>query len=128
MCNSKKLNRVVKSAMAAETLNQVKTTKACFWLANLLSEILWCKLNDDKNENVLLTTISNYMILYTTRLMQDKHLQTETALLREITNKKDISKINWIEHKYQIADYIAKYGASSKKILNTPKTKSVEFL
>ena len=67
------------------------------------------------------------MILYTTRLMQDKHLQTETALLREITSKKDVSKINWIEHKYQIADCIAKYGASSKKILNTPKNKSVEF-
>ena len=40
MCKSKKLHRVVKSAMAAETLMQVKATKACFWLANLLSEIL----------------------------------------------------------------------------------------
>ena len=38
---SKKLCRVVKSAMAAETLIPVKAAKACFWFANLLSEILY---------------------------------------------------------------------------------------
>ena len=51
MWKSKKLCRVVKSAMAAETLIQVEATlarKVRFWLANLLSEILYCKRNDEK--------------------------------------------------------------------------------
>ena len=63
MCKSKKLCRVFKSAMAAETLIQVEAVGTCFWLANLLSGILYCQPNDDKNI-VLLATI-NYMIQYT---------------------------------------------------------------
>ena len=43
-------------------------------------------------------------------------------------NKKEITKINSIENKYQIADCFTKYGACSKKLLNTLKTKSIEFL
>ena len=49
MWKSKKLHRVVRSAMAAETLNQVEAAEACFWLANLLNKILYCKSNDAKN-------------------------------------------------------------------------------
>ena len=35
--------------MAAEILIQVEAAEAYFWLANLLSEILYCKPSDDKN-------------------------------------------------------------------------------
>ena len=49
MWKFKKLLRVVKSAMAAEKLIQVEATEACFWLANLYIEILYCKPNVDKN-------------------------------------------------------------------------------
>ena len=52
-----------------------------------------------------------------------KRLRTENALLRKMINKKEITKINWIENKYQIADCFTKYGACSKKLLNTLKTK-----
>ena len=62
------------------------------------------------------------------RPIQDRNLRTEIALLREMINKKEITKINWIENKYQIADCLTKYGASSEKILSILKTKSTEFL
>ena len=45
MWNSKKLCRVVENVMAAETLNPVEATEACFWLANILSEALYVKTN-----------------------------------------------------------------------------------
>ena len=66
MWKSKKLCRVVKSTMAAETLIQVKAIEACLWLANLWSKMLYCKHNDDKNIKIefILITIS-YMILST---------------------------------------------------------------
>ena len=47
MLKSKKIYRIVKSAMTAETLIQVKSAKACFWLANLLSELLYNKPNNE---------------------------------------------------------------------------------
>ena len=130
MWKSKKLRRVVKSAMAAETLIQVEATEACFWLANLLSEMLYCKPNDDKNIKIECYTDNHqlYDSVYSIRPIQDKCLRTEIALLSEMINKKKITKINWIENKYQIADCLTKYGASSEKLLNTLKTKSIEVL
>ena len=130
MWKSKKLRRVVKSAMAAETLIQVEAAEACFWLANLLSEMLYCKPNDDKNIKIECYTDNHqlYDSVYSIRPIQDKRLQTEIVLLRETINKKDLTKINWIENKYQIADCLTKYGASSEKLLNTLKTKSIEVL
>ena len=43
-------------------------------------------------------------------------------------NKKGITKINWIENKYRIADCLTKYAASSENLLNTLKTRSIEVL
>ena len=52
MWTSKKLHRVVKSVVAEETLIQVEAAEACFLLANLLSEILYCKPNGGKKINI----------------------------------------------------------------------------
>ena len=38
---SKKLRRTVKSATATETLVQVEAAESCYWLANLLNEIIY---------------------------------------------------------------------------------------
>ena len=40
MWQSKKLCRVVRRTMAAETLSQVEAAEACFWLSDILKEIL----------------------------------------------------------------------------------------
>ena len=76
MWKSKQLRRVVKNAMAAETLIQVEAAKACFWLASLLSEILYCKPNDDKNIKIECFTDNHqlYDSVYSIRPMQDKRL------------------------------------------------------
>ena len=130
MWKSKKLCKVVKSAMATETLIQVEAAEACFWLANLLSEILYCKPNDNKNIKIECFP-DNYQLydsVYSTRPIQDQRLWKEITLLREMINKKEITTINWIENKYQITDCPTKYGASSEKLLNTLKNTSIEFL
>ena len=66
MWKSKKLCRDLNSAMEAETLIQVEAAKVCFWLANLLSEMLYCKSNDDQKIKIECYMITiNYMILFT---------------------------------------------------------------
>ena len=91
---------------------------------------MYCKPNDDKNRKIECFTNNHHLYdsVYSIRPIQDKCLQTEISLLREMINKKDIPNNNFIENKYQISDCITKYGASSKKLLNTLKTKSIEFL
>ena len=64
--------------------------------------MLYCKPNDDKNIKIECDTDNHqlYDSLYSIRPIQDKCLWTEIALLREMINKKEIAKINWIENKY----------------------------
>ena len=66
------------------------------------------------------------MILFT--LLDLHKTNTEIALLWEMINKKELTKINWTENKYQIADCHTKYGTPSEKLLNTLKIKSIEVL
>ena len=108
MWKSKKLRRVVKSTMAAETLIQVEVSEAFFWYANLLNEILYCKPNDEKNIKIECFTDNQqlYDFVYSIRPMQDKRLRTEITLLKEMINRKEITEINWIKNKYQIANSI----------------------
>ena len=40
MWQSKKLHRVVRSTMAAETLSQVEAAEVCFWLSGMVKEVL----------------------------------------------------------------------------------------
>ena len=68
------------------------------------------------------------MILYTQLDLYKKNAYKQIALLREMFNKKEITKTNWIENKFLIADCLIKYGASSENILVTLKAKSVDFL
>ena len=49
----------------------------------------------------------------------------KNCIIKRNDQQKKITKINWIENKYQIADCLTKHGASSEKLLNTKtKTKS----
>ena len=42
MWQSKRLKRVLKNAMAAETLIQVEAAEAGFWISNIITEIYNC--------------------------------------------------------------------------------------
>ena len=90
MWKSKNQCRVVNSAMEAETLIQVEAAKVCFWLANLLSEMLYCKSNDDQKIKIECYTDNHqlYDSVYSIRPIEDKRLWTKIALLREMINKK----------------------------------------
>ena len=67
-----------------------------------------------------------YGSVYLIRPIQDKRSQTEITLLRKMINKKGIAKIG-LKINIRIQT-ITKYGVSSEKLVNTLKTKSVEFL
>ena len=127
MWRSKKLRRVVKSAMAAETLIQVDSAEASYWLATLLREMLYGQSNY-QNKIIIECNTDNHQ-LYDSVLsigpIQDKRLRIEISILREMLNKIEINKINWIEKHFQIADCLTKSGASSKLLLNTFKFKSI---
>ena len=53
---------------------------------------------------------------------------TYIPLLKVILIKKEMVKINWTVKQHQLPDNLAKSRGSSQILLNTFKTKSIEFL
>ena len=121
MWQSKKLRRVVKSAMAAETLIQVDALEACVWLTKLWNEVLY-ETSDSRSLPVIRSYTDSHQLYdaaHSIRPVQDKRLRVDVAILREMLERKEVQDIEWINSSQQIADSLTKLGASSTKLLNT---------
>ena len=115
---SKRIKRVVKSTLAAETLAMVDMTEACIFYRKLLLELLQL---EDKTGNIKIICKTDNSCLYdavhsTTQIL-DKRLRIEMAILREMIDRKEIERISWIPTDTQIADALTKKGVPSFKIL-----------
>ena len=116
MWQSKKVRRVVKSAMAAETLVQVDSAEASLWIAFLLKEILGAKVST----KIECYTDSHqlYDAVHSIKSIQDKRLRIDVAILREMIERKEVT-VEWVTSSEQIADCLTKHGASATKLLAT---------
>lgn len=130
MWQSKKLRRIVKSAMAAETLVQVEAAESCYWLANLLNEIIYPVSTKDTLVKIECKTDNHqlYDAVHSIRPIQDKRLRIEIELLRQMLNRKELYSIEWIDKNNQLADSLTKFGSSSEKLLKTFITKQLYSL
>ncbi|XP_057290806.1 uncharacterized protein LOC130613486 [Hydractinia symbiolongicarpus] len=88
---SKKIKRVVRSTLAAETLALVNGI-------------------DAYNKSL-------YEAAYSTKALEDKRLRVDMASLRQSTNQKEVI-LKWIPTKHQLADVLTKQGANSTLLLN----------
>ena len=91
MWQSKKLRRVVKSTVAAETLSQVKAPPACFWLSSMLKEVLLDSQDRSPQYSIECRTDSHqlYDAAYSIRPVLDKRVRIDTALLKEMLERKN---------------------------------------
>ena len=119
MWQSKKIRRVVRSTMAAETLLQVEAAEACFWLSGILKEIFFDSQDRSPQYSIECRTDSHqlYDAVYSIRPVLDKRLRTDVAILKEMIERKEVTQIKWIDKKYQLADSLTKRGASSHDLM-----------
>ena len=105
--------------MASETLIQVEAAEASYWIANLLAEILCRQREARVMPQIECHTDSNqlYDAVYSLKLIEDRRLRIDMGLLQEMIQRKEISRINWVEKGKQLADSLTKFGASSAKLL-----------
>ena len=102
--------------MAAITLLRIEAAEACFWLANSLSKMLYCKPNDiinlimtckHKHKIIIECFTDNHQLcncISSIKPIQDNCLQIEIPLLRKMLNRNEVTKFNWTEKQYQLAD------------------------
>ena len=126
---SKRISRIVKSTLAAETLAMVDLAEACVYYRKLILDLLHI---GDKKDNIPIVCKTDNSSLFdsvhsTTQIL-DKRLRIEMAILREMLNKKELEEIVWVPKDNQIADSLTKKGVPSFKILgyiSEPKESSV---
>ena len=116
---SRKIKRVVKSTHAAETLAMVDAMEAAFYYRKFLLEILQMK---DSVSNFPITCKTDNRALYdsahTSTQILDKRLRIETSIIRELLDRGEVHKLDWIPTSHQIADGLTKRGVPSSKILD----------
>ena len=105
--------------MASETLIQVEAAEASYWIANLMAEILYVNRETCVMPQIECHTDSNqlYDAGHSLKLIEDKRLRIDLGLLREMMDRKEIARINWVEKGQQLADSLTKIGASSARLL-----------
>ena len=126
---SKKIKRVVKSTIAAETLALLEGAEHAFALSSFLREITGCRFSKEKEVIVdgkfpITIRTDNRSLeqsVKSTNSLEDKRLEMDVAIIREMLDKKELAKVEWVPTTHQLADCLTKRGASSEKLLDALK-------
>ena len=110
---SRKIRRVVKSTLSAETMALMEGAEHCFLLKTMLKEIL----NTDVPISVKTDSKSLYDALLTSNTLEDKRLKVDICVVRDYIKKEEIKEVCWIPTEQQLADCLTKSGANPAKLL-----------
>ena len=114
--SSKKLKRVVRSTLGAETLAAVDAIDSAYLMSEILKEILSFRKEEKICMELYTDNKSLYDALHTSNLVSDKRLRVDMSALRELSDNGQV-QFRWIESKNQLADVLTKKGASKMELL-----------
>ena len=109
---SMKLRRVVRSALAAETMSLCDGCELAHYLAALVEPIFGLI----KPVQGYIDSQSLFETLGTTSQVSDVRLRVEISALRQMVEEGDI-RVNWIAKENQVADVLTKNTASDKLLV-----------
>lgn len=115
---SKRIKRVVNSTLAAECLAAVEAAETCILLRSTLEELLSLPSPGKIRISVLCDNRSLVDAVHSSTSVENKRLQIDVSILREMVEKGEIHQFRWIETKYQVANTLTKCGASSDYLLS----------
>ena len=112
--HSKKLDRVAKSALAAETMAQAKVADTGILISKMVEELYKIPMTLVKCHTDSKSLVDH---LGTSHIIQDARLRVDVARIKEIVAIGEIS-MTWVKKEYQLADSLTKAGASSRSLLD----------
>jgi len=110
---SKKIRRVVKSTLAAETLALVDCACTAVYIRQVLAEFTRCSelaINCFTDNKSLLDTLNS------SKNVDDRRLRIELAVLQDMLHKGEINKVSWVDSSHQLANCLTKRGASAEHL------------
>ena len=109
---SSKLRRVVRSALAAETLSLCDGCELAHYLSSLIEPLGISK----QPVQGYIDSQSLFETLGTSSQVQDRRLRVEISALRQMVEDEDV-RINWLPKEKQLADALTKPTASDKLLV-----------
>ena len=113
---SRRVRRVVKSTIAAETLALLDAAEAGVFYSVLLAQALGVP----EGNIPVMCSVDNKSIAeaaYSTTAVEDKLLRINVAVLRDMLSSGRISNIEWVRSTKQLADVLTKKGACPRPLL-----------
>ena len=113
---SHKINRVIHSTLAAETLALTEAAEQGFYIRAILTELLG--LHEKKCLPINAIT-DNQSLLYSiksTKTVDDKRLLIHISCIREKLVDLELHNVLWVDTKRQLADCLTKIGAPSSNL------------
>ena len=111
---SKKLQRVVKSTLGAETMALMSGVENAMLFAAMIQEVSGSKITQ-----IVARTDSKslYDAANSSKTMEDSRLKIDVAVLRDYLRQDELQSIDWVPSDEQLADSLTKGGASTEKLL-----------
>ena len=112
---SKKIKRVVKSTLAAETLALQEGAEHCYVISSFLKEITG--ISDGFPITIYTDNDSLDNNLQTSNVVTEKRLNMDLMIIRDMLERNEICHVEWVPNEEQLADSLTKKGASCTKLI-----------
>ena len=110
---SRKIRRVVKSTLAAETLALLDCAETAVYISHIMRELnTGCSLP----VHCYIDNKSLLDVLDSKRNVEDKRLRIDVAVIRDMLQKNEISSVQWVSTNDQLANCLTKRGASAEQL------------
>ena len=110
---SRKIKRVVKSTLAAETLALIDCAETAVYISHIMKELCNCVTIP---VHCYIDNKSLVDVLESKKNVEDKRLRIDVAVIRDMLQKKEISSIHWVSTNNQLANCLTKRGASAQEL------------
>ena len=114
---STKINRIVRSTLAAEALSLTGDCERAFVIECFLTELIYGK-SYQQNRIPITAFVDNKSLVqnnYSTTMVSEKRLRIETCVINEMIKENKVPK-KWIEASKRLADSLTKQEVSTHKL------------
>ena len=118
---SKKIRRVVRSTLAAETLAMADGIDSGIFLATLFAELTTGQAKPE-NLPIVCVTDNNSLCdaIQSTKSVSDKRLRLEISSIKEMIQSHQVRAVTWVDSKNQLADCLTKKRGFSFRLVEGP--------
>ena len=103
-----KIKRVVRSTIAAKTLSMIDGLETAFIL-DVFCQKPFIKITENVMPiEFLIDNKSLFDSIHSTKLTNDKRLRVDLATIKEMMEKKELCKVQWIPTSHQLSDCLTK--------------------